>query len=199
MKKLKIQLMFLGMLWMSKVAFVSADGENIQPDNYFPKVKIETNVGNIIVELDRIKTPITTNNFLAYVAAGQYDNTIFHRVIKDFVVQGGGYDILHHPREQRKPIFNESGSGLKNEAYTIAMAREENPHSATNQFYFNMQDNQSLDPGKNWGYSVFGMVIEGTETLDLMAKVLTHTEPKLGWEDFPKKQLLLKKASIIAE
>ncbi len=178
---------------------LSGDASGIQPDNFFPKVKLETSLGTIVVELDRIKAPITSNNFLAYTVAGSYDSTIFHRVIEGFVVQGGGYDILYHPRKERAPIFNESGNGLKNETYTLAMARLAKPHSATNQFYFNMEDNESLDPGRNWGYTVFGVVVEGTEILDLISRVQTHIEPQLGWEDVPVKQVLVKKVTIMDE
>jgi peptidyl-prolyl cis-trans isomerase A (cyclophilin A) len=174
-------------------------GKDVQPDNLFPSVKFETNVGNIVVELDRNKAPITTNNFLTYVINGGYDGTIFHRIVKGFVVQGGGYDVLYHERQQNKPIFNESGNGLKNEAYTIAMARENPPHSATNQFYFNMEDNESLDPGKSWGYAVFGMVMEGTEILDLISGAITHRNQELGWDEVPVKKITLKKIYILPE
>jgi peptidyl-prolyl cis-trans isomerase A (cyclophilin A) len=174
-------------------------GINVQPDNLFPTVKFETNVGNIIVELDRNKAPITTNNFLTYVVTGAYDGTIFHRVVENFVVQGGGYDVLYHARKQNQPIFNESGNGLKNEAYTIAMARENNPHSATNQFYFNMQDNDSLDPGKSWGYAVFGMVMEGTDILDLINGALTHKNKELGWDEVPINKITLKAVVVLPE
>ena len=177
----------------------AGESKEIQPDNLFPRVKLETAVGNVVVELDRTRAPITVNNFLAYVAAGTYDNTIFHRVIKDFVVQGGGYDLFYAERKQRPPIYNESGNGLKNELYTIAMAREKDPHSATSQFYFNVGDNPGLDPGKGWGYTVFGMVMEGSDVLDLIAGAQTHVHPELDWEDVPKKEILLKKATILPE
>lgn len=178
---------------------VNKAGQDIQPDNLFPRVKLETAVGAVVVELDRIKAPITTNNFLAYAAKGTYNNTIFHRVVAEFVVQGGGYDMFYGEREQLAPIYNESGNGLKNELYTIAMAREDEPHSATSQFYFNMGDNPGLDPGKGWGYTVFGVVIEGTEILDAISKANTHVHPELGWEDVPVKEILLKKVTILPE
>ena len=175
------------------------EGTDIQPDNLFPRVLLQTSKGNIIVELDRSRAPITSNNFLAYVSAGLYNNTVFHRVIKNFVVQAGGYDVHYNPRKQLKPVFNESGNGLKNEMYTIAMAREQKPHSATGQFYFNVEDNDNLDPGRDWGYAVFGMVMEGTEVIDSIAAITTHTHGRLGWSDVPVKPVLLKKASVIAE
>ncbi len=171
----------------------------IQPDNFFPQVKIETNIGNIIVELDRLRAPITTNNFLSYVVTGAYDGTIFHRVVKDFVVQGGGYDILYNERTQQKAIFNESGNGLKNQKYTIAMARVDDPHSATNQFYFNMADNKSLDPGKTWGYTVFGLVMQGSEVLDLISNSQVHFNKELGWDEVPINPIIIKKIILIKQ
>lgn len=175
------------------------EGKNVQPDNLFPKLKLVTSAGDIIVELDRHRAPISSNNFLGYAASGSYDGTVFHRVVKEFVVQGGGYDLLYNPRAQRKPIFNESGNGLKNEQYSLAMAREEAPHSATSQFYFNMADNASLDPGRSWGYTVFGAVVEGSEVLDLIQTASVYVHPQLGWEDVPQKPILLKKVEILPE
>ncbi|AWL10948.1 Peptidylprolyl isomerase [Saliniradius amylolyticus] len=180
-------------------AYAIGDGSEIQPADIFPRVKIETNMGNIVVELDRIKTPITTNNFLLYVTRGSYKGTIFHRVVKDFVVQGGGYDKDYNAKPTIRTIFNESGSGNKNEMYTIAMAREKDPHTANRQFYFNMNDNPSLDPGRKWGYAVFGRVVEGTEVLDKMADVETHTAPELGWTDVPKEPLVIEKATLLPQ
>lgn len=174
-------------------------GQKVQPDNLFPQVKIETQFGNIIVELDRHRAPITANNFLGYVISGTYDGTIFHRVVKDFVVQGGGYDILYNPKKQSKPIYNESGNGLKNKSYTIAMAREADPHSATNQFYFNLSDNNTLDPGRDWGYAVFGTLMQGEEVLDLISSAVTHTSPELGWDEVPKNTIIIKKISVLVE
>ena len=175
------------------------EGKDVQPDNLFPQVLIETSVGNVLIELDRTRAPITVNNFLAYVMAGHYDGTIFHRVIRDFVVQGGGYDIFFGERPLRPEIYNESGNGLKNQLYTIAMAREKEPHSASAQFFFNMGDNTSLDPGKDWGYTVFGMVMEGSDVLDLISRGQTQVHPQLGWEDVPLKPVVLKKARVVAE
>ena len=193
----KIISICLLVFWSQWLFGAEKSGAEIQPDNLFPRVQIETAAGKIIVELDRSRAPITTNNFLAYVAAGHYDNTIFHRVIADFVVQGGGYESDFTERKLRDPIYNESGNGLKNEIYTIAMARDNDPHSAASQFYFNMADNTNLDPGKNWGYTVFGLVMEGNEILDSIAKAQTHFNTEVGWEDVPVKPILLKKANIL--
>lgn len=174
-------------------------GADIQPDNLFPMVELQTTAGKVIIELDRIRAPITTNNFLYYVNNGSYDGTIFHRVEKDFVIQGGGYDQNLNERERIAPIFNESGNGLKNEMFTIAMAREKDPHSAMRQFYFNMGDNEGLDPGRNWGYAVFGVVSEGEEVLELIGHTQTYTEPKYQWENMPTRAIFLKKATILKE
>ncbi|MGB0495673.1 MAG: peptidylprolyl isomerase [Kangiellaceae bacterium] len=172
-------------------------GANIQPDDLFPRVQLDTTAGKVIVELDRLKAPITSNNFLFYVANGSYDNTIFHRVVKDFVVQGGGYDEHFNERKTQKPIFNESGNGLKNEMFTIAMARDDDPHSAKRQFYFNMADNDGLDPGSSWGYTVFGQVSEGEEVLEIIANSAVHRHEQLDWENVPVRPIFLKKAKLL--
>lgn len=177
-------------------------GELIQPGNRFPQIQFDTNIGMVVVELNRNKAPLTVNNFLQLVASKAYDNTIFHRVIKDFVVQGGGVT----PRLQQLPdteaIFNESGNGLTNEFGTIAMARQKYPHSASRQFYFNVNDlgNKNLDPSKRgWGYTVFGEVITGEEVLLKMAETPTGFSERLGWPDVPMKPLILKSAIILPE
>lgn len=174
-------------------------GASIQPDDFFPVVEIQTTVGKITVELDRLRAPITVNNFLFHVVRGSYSSTIFHRVIKDFVVQGGGYNENFEERPPQATIFNESGNGLKNEMFTIAMAREENPHSAMRQFYFNMADNDGLDPGKSWGYAVFGLVTEGEEILELISGTLTHTDPTFNWKDVPVKPISVLKVTLLKE
>lgn len=173
------------------------EGAKVQPDNLFPRVKLETSMGDIVVELDRIKAPITSNNFLLYVSKRSYEDTIFHRVIKDFVVQGGGYDTEFNSKPTIRTIFNESGNGNKNEIYTLAMARENDPHSAGRQFFFNMADNESLDPGRKWGYAVFGRVTGGMDVLDKIAAVETHVDPTFGWPNVPVEPVILKKATIL--
>lgn len=173
------------------------DGALIQPDDYYPRIKLETSAGDIIVELDRTRSPITVNNFLVYVTNGSYNGTIFHRVEKDFVIQGGGYNDKLEERPSNKPIFNESGNGLKNEKYTIAMARLDNPHSAKRQFYFNMADNDGLDPGKEWGYTVFGYVTEGESVLDFINGAPTHIESTYDWENVPVRPIFLTKATLL--
>ena len=163
----------------------------VDPTNIYPKVKFVTSMGVIIVELDRVKAPITVNNFLEYVVKGEYNNTIFHRVVPDFVVQGGGYDAKFTVKKAAKDIVNESGNGLKNKMGTIAMAKENRPHTANRQFFFNLTDNKSLDPGRKWGYAVFGEIIEGEEVLEAMGQVETDYNTAVGWHDVPLKPITI--------
>ncbi|MBR9726380.1 peptidylprolyl isomerase [Shewanella intestini] len=172
---------------------------DIQPDTIYPKVKLSTTMGDIVVELDRKRAPITVDNFLTYVVKGEYDNTIFHRVIQDFVVQGGGLDPqFEEAKPSLAPIVNESGNGLSNSIGTIAMARDNNPHSATKQFYFNVADNVRLDPSKRrWGYAVFGEIVSGLDVVEAISMVTTGQNQKLGWPDVPVKNIILTKATLL--
>ena len=169
----------------------------IDPDNLYPQVVLETSMGTITVELDRVSAPITVENFLTYVVNGEYNNTIFHRVIENFIVQGGGYDKDFNAKKLNENIVNESGNGLKNETGTIAMAKENRPHTANRQFFFNVSDNKNLDPGRNWGYAVFGSIIEGDEVLEAMAKVKTDYNDAMAWEDVPVQPIILIKATLL--
>ena len=172
--------------------------EEVLPDNSFPTVSLETSMGTVVVELDRRRAPVTANNFLRYVLAGAYDNTIFHRVMAGFVVQGGGYNEQLEEPELFAPIINESGNGLKNQMMTVAMARFDDPHSATNQFYFNLADNEGLDPNsRNWGYAVFGQVIEGWDVVMSLAGVETGYDQALDAENVPLVPVKLLKAKVI--
>jgi peptidyl-prolyl cis-trans isomerase A (cyclophilin A) len=176
----------------------SAQALDIQPDTLYPKVEFDTSMGKIVVELDRTRAPITVDNFLTYVVKGSYNNTLFHRVIADFVVQGGGIT----PKLVEIPvadfIVNESGNGLSNALGTIAMARDNQPHSANSQFYFNVADNKKLDPSKRrWGYAVFGEVVEGMQVLEAMALVETQHNTKLNWPDVPVTPIVLKSAKLL--
>lgn len=183
---------YLVLVCMILISFGSvAKGEFLQKDNLFPRVKFETSEGHIVVELDRSKAAITVNNFLTYVDKKLYDGTLFHRLEPEFVLQGGGYDRELKPVKNFAEIINESGNGLKNRLYTIAMARELAPHSATSQFFFNLNDNPSLDPGRTWGYAVFGNVVEGMEVFDKIKAIETQFNEKLGWDNFPKKPVVL--------
>jgi peptidyl-prolyl cis-trans isomerase A (cyclophilin A) len=167
------------------------------PDNLFPIVKLETNMGDIEVELNRLRAPSSVNNFLRYVLEGEYDGTIFHRVMPGFVVQGGAYTTDIKEKTTYANVLNESGNGLRNITGSIAMARYNDPHSASRQFYFNMNDNTSLDPGsRNWGYTVFGEVVSGMEVLEAINAVETAYNEYLDAEDVPIEPVLLVRASV---
>jgi peptidyl-prolyl cis-trans isomerase A (cyclophilin A) len=170
----------------------------VMPENRFPTVRLETTMGDIVVELDRKRAPVTVNNFLRYVVDGRYDNTIFHRVMAGFVVQGGGYTESIEERELYPPIFNESGNGLKNMPMTIAMARYDDPHSATTQFFFNLAANSSLDPNpRSWGYAVFGQVISGQNVIEAIAAVETGYHEPLDAENVPLVPVKILSAAVV--
>lgn len=172
--------------------------EDILPDNMFPSVRLETSMGDIVIELNRRRAPATSNNFLRYVTDGQYDGTIFHRVMPGFVVQGGGYTVDIEERDLYPPIFNESGNGLKNLPMTVAMARYDDPHSATSQFYINLSANTSLDPSaSNWGYTVFGQVVSGQEVVEAIAAVETGYDENLDASDVPVAPVILISATVL--
>jgi peptidyl-prolyl cis-trans isomerase B (cyclophilin B) len=162
-------------------------------------VKLQTSMGDIVVELDTVKAPDTAENFLQYVRAGFYDNTIFHRVIDGFMVQGGGFEPGMKQKPVRSPIQNEAGNGLQNDAYTIAMARTSDPHSATAQFFFNVVNNNFLNHRAanqdGYGYCVFGKVVEGRDVVDKIKGVPTGNR---GFhQDVPTKDVVLEKASVL--
>lgn len=164
-----------------------------------PYVEVVTNVGTFILELDGRQAPITVGHFLTLVDDGFYDGTIFHRVIKDFMVQGGGRTPDLKVKEDDKTIANESGNGLSNVRGTVAMARLGDPHSANSQFFVNVADNSRLDPGKKasggtWGYTVFGSVIQGMDLVDKIASVRTGPSGSLE-SDVPVIPIVIKKMS----
>ncbi len=172
--------------------------DEVLPDNMFPSVKIETSMGEFVIELNRMRAPITANNFLHYVLDGHYDNTIFHRVMPGFVVQGGGYTAGMEEKPLRPPIYNESGNGLENLPMSVAMARYEDPHSATSQFYVNLSANASLDPNSHsWGYAVFGSVVSGQDVVEAIGAVPTAYSDGLDATDVPVKTVMLIKASVV--
>lgn len=174
------------------------DPPQVLPDNSFPSVRLETSMGEIVIELDRKRAPITVNNFLRYVTAGRYDGTIFHRVMPGFVVQGGGYTETIEERETWDPIANESGNGLKNMPMTVAMARFDDPHSATNQFFFNLAANSSLDPNsRGWGYAVFGLVVSGQDVVEAIAGVETGYHDFLEAENVPLVPIKILSATVV--
>ena len=151
----------------------------LNKEEAMPKVKMTTSYGEIVIELDKENAPITTENFLSYVESGFYNETIFHRVISGFMIQGGGHLTDMTPKDEKlDPIQNEANNGLKNNRGTIAMARTANPHSASSQFFINHADNAFLNFRTNqvdegWGYAVFGQVVEGMEVVDKIAAVET--------------------------
>lgn len=159
-----------------------------------PMVKVETSEGSFVVELYPAKARQSVLNFLYYVKSGYYNNTIFHRVIPGFVVQGGGLDKNLSPKAGlRKPVENEANNGLSNERYTVAMARTQDPHSATSQFYVNVADNKALDfkapTPQGYGYTVFGKVVKGMDVVDRIA--LTPTSTQKGQQNVPTKPITI--------
>lgn len=160
-------------------------------------VKLLTNFGEITLELDAEKAPITTANFLHYVDNGFYDGTIFHRVISNFMIQGGGFDTAMVQKETAAEIKNEADNGLANDKYTIAMARTSAPHSASSQFFINATDNDFLNysspTGSGWGYCVFGKVTEGMDVVDKIRKVATTN--RKGHQDVPVENVVIEKAT----
>lgn len=161
------------------------------------KVKLQTTMGDMVIELNEEAAPVTTKNFLQYAEEGFYDGTIFHRVIPDFMVQGGGFTEQMVKKETRAPIVNEAGNGLKNDRGTVAMARTSDPDSATAQFFINHVDNDFLNyvDSSNPGYAVFGKAIEGMETVDKIAAV--NTTSQKGMEDVPTEPVVIKTATVI--
>jgi peptidyl-prolyl cis-trans isomerase B (cyclophilin B) len=161
-------------------------------------VKLQTTMGDIILELDKEKAPVTSENFLTYVQENFYDGTIFHRVIPNFMIQGGGFAPDITEKKTNPPITNEASNGLKNDRGTIAMARTSNPHSATSQFFINLVDNDFLNYSpQNPGYTVFGKVIEGMDVVDKIAKVKTTT--KGPHENVPVESVIIESAQIMSE
>ncbi len=161
-------------------------------------VRLNTSMGPITLELDEERAPRTVENFLNYVRSGHYDNTVFHRVINGFMIQGGGFEPGMRQKSTAKPIANEATNGLKNTRYTVAMARTSDPHSATAQFFINVADNDFLDhtapTPQNWGYCVFGRVLDGTEVVDRIKGVATM---RFGMhQDVPDQEILIESAEV---
>lgn len=165
-----------------------------------PKVKMETSKGTIVIELYPEKAPLSVANFLTYVNAGKYNGTIYHRVIKDFMNQGGGFTEDYKKVETNAPIANEAFNGLKNLKYTVAMARTGDPDSATNQFFINTNDNAFLDhtgkTSRGWGYAVFGKVVEGQNVADIISRAATGAGGPFS-SDVPKTPIVITKITEI--
>jgi peptidyl-prolyl cis-trans isomerase B (cyclophilin B) len=162
-------------------------------------VRLHTSLGTITLELEAKKAPATVENFLQYLRDGHFANTVFHRVIDGFMIQCGGFEPQMKQKPTRPPVKNEADNALKNAAYTIAMARTSNPHSATAQFFINVADNQFLNftsqTPQGWGYCVFGKVVEGTDVVDRIKKVKTGTRGM--HQDVPLEDVVIKKAEEV--
>lgn len=191
MQRLRRNLLSLiaGLSLFSSIASVHAEDA--------PRVSLKTNMGEIVLELNPEKAPKSVENFLAYVKAGHYKGTVFHRVIDGFMIQGGGQDKNMKDKPTRAPIRNEAANGLKNERYSVAMARTGDPHSATAQFFINVADNTFLDhPGRDgWGYAVFGKVVKGMDVVDQIKSVPT-TDRGMN-QNVPVKPVVIESAAII--
>jgi len=171
--------------------------QSFASENY-PQVEIITTSGSFILELDRNRAPLSVENFLSYVEEGFYSNTIFHRVIEGFVIQAGGYTNEFQIKSTKPEIINESGNGLSNRRMTLGMARSNEPHTASSQFYINLADNSSLDPlPTRWGYAVFGEVINGFEVVDAIAQSATQTFQ--GLQDVPVAPIIILQANKLAD
>ena len=183
-RSLLVRWLFIGLISsMSCLAFA---------DN-LPRVSMKTNMGEMVIELNPEKAPISVKNFLEYAREGFYNGTIFHRIIFGFMIQGGGFDEKFQEKPTRDPIKIESKNGLKNKKYTIAMARTSDPDSATAQFFINAEDNRFLDwPGRDgWGYAVFGKLISGTEVVEKIQRI------KPGADGLPSPRVVIESVTII--
>ncbi|MEQ1543761.1 peptidylprolyl isomerase [Methyloglobulus sp.] len=192
-------LILSALLCLSATSSFATENKMSQPSSSSNKVKLTTSLGTIIVQLNAEKAPVSSANFLTYVNEGFYNGTIFHRVIKGFMAQGGGFDTAFKQKEVHASIKNEADNGLKNNRATLAMARTNDPNSATAQFFINLKDNAFLDhtspTSSGWGYAVFGEVVEGMDVVDAMATQATGN--KGGHQDVPKTDIVIEKAEVI--
>jgi peptidyl-prolyl cis-trans isomerase B (cyclophilin B) len=184
------------LLAMAGVASAAPQQGQAKPN---PRVLLETNKGKIVLELYADKAPRTVDNFLTYVKSGHYNGVIFHRVIKDFMIQGGGFDTSGKQKPTRPPVQNEADNGLTNETGTVAMARTGDPHSASAQFFINLKNNSFLNhtekTTRGWGYTVFGKVVEGMDVVNAIAQV--KVSPGSLSEAVPAEQIVITKASVV--
>ena len=188
MKKTSLLLAAAGLLFSFVTQSVAAE-----------RVRVTTNLGAFVVELQRDRAPLTVENFLSYVRSGYYTNTLFHRAIANFVIQGGGVGPDYKAKPVNKPIPNEAGNGLKNLRGTVGLARASGPHSGDCQFYVNVADNADLDPlPTRWGYAVFGRVVEGMEVVDRISVSPTGSAGPFK-QDAPIAQVVIQKVELIAE
>lgn len=183
--------LFTSLLLVLTMTTANAEGTN-------PRVLLQTSKGDITLELNAEKAPVTVANFLQYVNDKHYDGTVFHRVISGFMVQGGGFDEQYKQKPTRPSIENEAKNGLKNDRGSIAMARTSDPHSASTQFFINHKNNDNLDYPRfdGWGYAVFGQVVDGMEVVDAIASVQTGPIPPFG-SDVPTSPIVIKSATVL--
>lgn len=178
---------------------VAGFGQETFHVNNEPRVRVITNVGDFVIELDRIRAPLTVENFLQYVNEGHYAGTVFHRVVAGFIAQGGGYTPDLELKEASHKVVNESGNGLSNLRGTVGMARSTEPHSADSQFYINLADNLDLNPRPTrWGYAVFGKIVEGMEVVDQIG----HTATGAGGEferSVPAAPIIIQRMVLLAD
>ncbi len=176
----------------------SAEKESTSTEIKNTMITIKTNMGDIQLELDAKNAPLSTANFIQYAKDGHYDGVIFHRVIPNFMIQGGGFDAAMQQKETRAPVPNEANNGLKNDKYTVAMARTQDPHSASAQFFINTKDNDFLnftsETSSGWGYAVFGKVTAGTDIVDSIEKVETGQVGPYG--DVPKESIIIESVTV---
>jgi cyclophilin family peptidyl-prolyl cis-trans isomerase len=176
-----------------------APGRAPHADEANPQVKITTNMGEFVIEVRADRSPLTSANFLRYVREGFYSNTLFHRVISNFVIQGGGHDAsTQNLKSAHEPVFNESGNGLQNKRGAVGLARAEGPHSGNAQFYVDLVDNPDLDPvPTRWGYAVFGRIVSGMDVVDRIGEVATG-EVGQWKKDSPLKPVIIIKAEVLS-
>ena len=185
--------MKISLTWVAGVVLTVMSGAATAND--YPRVRIETNAGDFVIELDAGRAPLTVANFLQYVEDGFYEGVLFHRVVNGFVVQAGGFDTNLQPKAGRDTIPNESGNGLSNQRMSVAMARTNDPHSGNSQFYVNLADNAALDPKPSrWGYAVFGKVVSGTEVIDDIGHRAVKSEGQFA--EIPVDPVIIEKAVL---
>ena len=199
MKKL-FSFLFIAVIFQTPTLAQQASAPRLAGET--PRVRLVTNAGDIVVQLNRKMAPQTVDNFLSYVQSGFYSNTVFHRVIPGFMIQGGGFTPEYQRKETGKPIINEANNWLENDRGTLAMARTGNPHSGTAQFFINLKNNRFLNytapTRRGWGYAVFGKVVEGMEVVDKIAQIETTSAGPFP-KDVPSTTIIIHNALIESE
>jgi peptidyl-prolyl cis-trans isomerase A (cyclophilin A) len=198
MKQLLLTLALLGIVCVHPSLAIAKAAEDKAPAKpaaaaYSPQVQVFTSMGNFTIELNPERAPLTVANFLAYVDAGHYTNTLIHRAVANFVIQGGGFNVDYTPKPAPLKVVNESGNGLSNVRATVGLARTQDPHGGNAQFYVNLNDNAALDPNATrWGYAVFGRVIDGMDVVERIGNVATGAHGPLKEETPVKPVVILK-------